>query len=1131
MQSPTFGLAVIPRQTRTGNVIYLCGSVRPASQESSRFTGEDSESNPVKQDPEINEYSSILHVPDFTHSSRSNSVETDSSGYYHGNHKSRDSSRSHSPRITKSASTSMEDLVTRGPMMIDKATSTDQLCLGSVSQGTSREDELPEEFPESDSFRWRAASASSDNDFNNLTDAIKAKMLHRQLLELQTQSLSDRRKYSDVRRYWVDPTQAQAGDPVIHRTSSSPSILDGVRFPAASTGYETSNQSTSDPNPRSFQVPALWRRVSDENEAFRPTDDYNPRDSFHEDEFNMAPEASPTAEFDDINSRRSSGSDSPASQSPDEENSSDQSIIPSFSSESDPTQRSPRSSPPPFTIDVVIDTPNESSSESDSGNRNTQPTRRPLRRLGTTGYGPRPGVGHSVSLPAASFNHYLSVMRGTGSGRSDTEETIEEEEENEEGEPCFPVHRRGRRASLDDDEVYVKKNREKRKKKTSVSLRFEGDVARESAETLAADIAAFLQYRKANNAENEQSSAPGTETAAPPQEDDDISMAESAAIARARSLSRRRGSAVVSLSGERSYQMDLHVLNVHREHLQEKSALLDKKDLSGSSTSLNSIVDPEKRSRWSLLRRNKKMLYGKEKGRTVEDFREVLTGLRDTSRHLVIEHELDEYKDSHWTQFMSSPQGNRRPLSDGASGLSDQENKRREALWELFHSEVVYLMDHVLVLREVFLEPLRIVQQMEEYLQNVDPNMIFCNVEELCEVSAKFAKDLLLVFKGDQSNSQFGSTAAVVNAFTEFGWRVHPQYQEYCLNYSKVLGYLDQCKKSEDFQEFVKWCEADPRCKRLQLTDLLVAPLQHLTKYPLLLKNIRKRTSEGDDQHSSLSSVIKSVELSIKELEGKVKSLANLERLQELQKCLVWPSIVELDPKTYVPEFLRGILAKQPCEGLLTSANRQLLHEGHLVLHESTKQDVYAFLFDDMLLLTRYRKLQPKAVKKLSLAGMAGAVAGGTESPPPTPPITRKTYHNVQYTVYKQPIPLDRFIVFDAEATHAGNTLKNSFIIIHYSRFKQTIGLYTLQAPTQNLKETWTSRLKAAQSSWSEAVAMEIAQETEKIVAAHVQAQQHQSQLESPTDDAPLTTIPEQTSEEKPVNRIPTYHKPMMSQC
>ena len=43
----------------------------------------------------------------------------------------------------------------------------------------------------------------------------------------------------------------------------------------------------------------------------------------------------------------------------------------------------------------------------------------------------------------------------------------------------------------------------------------------------------------------------------------------------------------------------------------------------------------------------------------------------------------------------------RRPRSDAFSALSDHETKRREAVWELFHSEVVYLMSHLLVLKEV----------------------------------------------------------------------------------------------------------------------------------------------------------------------------------------------------------------------------------------------------------------------------------------------------------------------------------------------------------------------------------------------------------------------------------------------
>lgn len=451
---------------------------------------------------------------------------------------------------------------------------------------------------------------------------------------------------------------------------------------------------------------------------------------------------------------------------------------------------------------------------------------------------------------------------------------------------------------------------------------------------------------------------------------------------------------------------------------------------------------------------------------------------------------------------------------NGFSALSDHETKRREAVWELFHSEVVYLMSHLLVLKEVFLEPLKEIQQMGN-LQHVNVDKIFCNVHELCEVSAMFAKNLFRVFQTEKP-TQFGSTAAVVSAFTEFSRKVHPQYQKYCLNYSKALSYLDSLKKEEDFQEFMKWCESDTRCNRLQITDLLVAPLQHLTKYPLLLKNIRKRTAEGDEQHSSLSSIIKAVELSIKELEGKVKSVANYERLQELQSSLVWPSITELDPKAFIPEFLRGILAKQPCESLLASPKRQLLYEGPLMLHENAKVDVYAFLFDDMLLLTRFRKLPQKVNKKLNLAGMTIA-----ESPPSTPPVIRRSMSGIQYTVYKQPIPLDRFIIIDTEATPAGGTLKNSFIIIHYSRFKQTVGLYTLQAPSQNLKETWTSTLKAAQSRWSEAVALELAAETEKMKAF-----QNISDGETEQD-----TTPKSPDEVMNQTQMLSYYKPIESKC
>ena len=41
---------------------------------------------------------------------------------------------------------------------------------------------------------------------------------------------------------------------------------------------------------------------------------------------------------------------------------------------------------------------------------------------------------------------------------------------------------------------------------------------------------------------------------------------------------------------------------------------------------------------------------------------------------------------------------------------------------------------------------------------------------------------------------------------------------------------------------------------------------------------------------------------STEELEGKVTVIRNYQQLKDIQKNLVWPSVADLDPKSYVPE-------------------------------------------------------------------------------------------------------------------------------------------------------------------------------------------------------------------------------------
>lgn len=86
--------------------------------------------------------------------------------------------------------------------------------------------------------------------------------------------------------------------------------------------------------------------------------------------------------------------------------------------------------------------------------------------------------------------------------------------------------------------------------------------------------------------------------------------------------------------------------------------------------------------------------------------------------------------------------------------LTRNEEKRREAVWDLFQSETAFLLDHLMVMKhvsnfghegskndpttvfshlQVFLEPLK-KAQVEGFLMFAEPEVLFGNLDELCSV-------------------------------------------------------------------------------------------------------------------------------------------------------------------------------------------------------------------------------------------------------------------------------------------------------------------------------------------------------------------------------------------------------------
>ncbi|CAH8541162.1 Prolactin receptor, variant 2 [Schistosoma haematobium] len=444
---------------------------------------------------------------------------------------------------------------------------------------------------------------------------------------------------------------------------------------------------------------------------------------------------------------------------------------------------------------------------------------------------------------------------------------------------------------------------------------------------------------------------------------------------------------------------------------------------------------------YELKRRANVFMKLIERGTRSKDLNEALQSLKPSYFH---DQYLESFRDSHWSQLDKS--------GNSENTMTDREVRRCEAVWELFKSELTFFTDHLMVLKNCFMEPLKKLQ-VDGYLMFVEPMHLFGNLDDLCYVSHTFCRELISNLSQESVSNEFGSTDVLLRPLKR--WSEHSKdgeiYHNYCLNYDSALNYLDSLRKLEHFNEFEKWCEQDTRCRRLQLTDLLVAPMQHYMKIPLLLSSIRRYTACSAEQEM-LTACLTKVENSLKSLEDKMRWLKNFERLQEIQSQLIWPSVSELEPRVFIPEFLRQSLIRQPCERLIANPKRQLLHEGFLTLNDGTKTiEIFAFLFDDFLLVTRIKK--PPKKKSFSENPLTG----------------RSLTEGGVFVVYRQVIALDRFTIHDLGIVEAtANGLRNAIVLVLITRFQQITGVYTLQAANELDKQRWIEKLRNSQQAFQE---------------------------------------------------------------
>ncbi|XP_057639509.1 pleckstrin homology domain-containing family G member 5 isoform X7 [Chionomys nivalis] len=364
-----------------------------------------------------------------------------------------------------------------------------------------------------------------------------------------------------------------------------------------------------------------------------------------------------------------------------------------------------------------------------------------------------------------------------------------------------------------------------------------------------------------------------------------------------------------------------------------------------------------------------------------------------------------------------------RELIDGHEKLTRRQCHQQEAVWELLHTEVSYIRK-LRVIINLFLCCLLNLQE-SGLLCEVEVERLFSNIPEIVRLHRRLWGSVMVpVLEKARRTRALLQPGNFVKGFKMFGSLFKP-YIRYCMEEEGCMEYMRGLLRDNDlFRAYVTWAEKHQQCQRLKLSDMLAKPHQRLTKYPLLLKSVLRKTDEPRTKEAVIT-MISSVECFIHHVNACMRQRQERQRLAGVVSRIDAYEVVEGsndEVDKLLKEFLHLDLTA-PMPGASPEEIRQLLLEGSLRMKEGrdSKMDVYCFLFTDLLLVT-------KAVKKAE-----------------------------RTKVIRPPLLVDKIVC--RELRDPG-----SFLLIYLNEFHSAVGAYTFQASSQALCRSWVDTIYNAQN-------------------------------------------------------------------
>uniref|UniRef100_A0A4W5MH31 Pleckstrin homology and RhoGEF domain containing G5 n=1 Tax=Hucho hucho TaxID=62062 RepID=A0A4W5MH31_9TELE len=360
-----------------------------------------------------------------------------------------------------------------------------------------------------------------------------------------------------------------------------------------------------------------------------------------------------------------------------------------------------------------------------------------------------------------------------------------------------------------------------------------------------------------------------------------------------------------------------------------------------------------------------------------------------------------------WTQLLDNPET-----------LTRRQFHQQEAIWELLHTEATYIKK-LRVITDLFLCGLLNLQE-SGLLTEVAPTRLFSNIQDIVRLhTALWSQVMLPALEIARQARTLLNPVDLHHGFRTFGSRFKP-YIRYCMEEEASLEYMRSLHRDNElFRIYVTWAETHKQCNRLKLADMLAKPHQRLTKYPLLLKAVLKKTDDSSSR-DAVSGMVACVEGFINSVDSQMRQREERQKLATISGRIDSYEAVEGSSEE-VEKILREFNCfdlMAPMRGTSPEETRQLHLEGALRMKEGkdSRMDVYCFLFTDLLLITK----PVKRVEKVKVIRQPLLI------------------HNVVCKELKDP---------------------GSLIIIYLNEFKSAVAAYTFQANSAPQGQSWVDAI------------------------------------------------------------------------